>query len=386
MSVPIPRPPRDLRVDVLRGWLQLTIFASHAAGTAIGTWGIHKAWGLSDGSEQFIFLSGLMLGSVHTRKVMTSGRPAAVWDMVRRASGLYRTHLMVLALFGLMLAAVCKAGFLPDEMRRLGWGFLLDHPAWGGFGVLTTLYMPEYVNILPVFVWCMLLLPGFAWLQGRVGDWALAAPAAVYAAVWLVGLQPPSLGADLGLGFNPFAWQALFLLGAWLGRRVLLNGVALPRLPWLTAAAWGFLAFCLWLRLGWYGVLPWAPLPDADWVWHKGNLAPLSFLHALALAWVVSCLVPREAGWMHLRFCRWLADAGRHSLEVFCLGLFLSWGASWAFRAWPSATMWIDAPILLTGCGILLGYAVWLERRGKPVAQSSRAGSGASGSDARARA
>lgn len=377
MPTPIPRPPRDLRVDVLRGWLQLTIFASHAAGTAIGTWGIHKAWGLSDGSEQFIFLSGLMLGSVHTRKVMTAGRAEAVRDMIRRAAGLYRTHLVVLVLFGLMLAAL-----MPAELRRLGWGFLLDHPGWGGFGVLTTLYMPEYVNILPVFVWCMLLLPAFAWLQGRVGDWALAAPAGVYAAVWLVGLQPPSLGAELGLGFNPFAWQALFLLGAWLGRRVLLNGQALPRMPWLTAAAWGFLAFCLWLRLGWYGVLPFAPLPDADWVWHKGNLAPLSFLHALALAWVVSCLVPREAGWMHLRFFRWLADAGRHSLEVFCLGLFLSWGASWAFRAWPAYAAWIDAPLLLAGGAVLLGYARWLERPGR---SSVAVASGAS-SAARARA
>ena len=59
-----PRPARDTRVDIVRRWLQLTIFGSHAAGTWIGFWLSHLAWRLSDSSEQFVFLSGLMLGSV----------------------------------------------------------------------------------------------------------------------------------------------------------------------------------------------------------------------------------------------------------------------------------------------------------------------------------
>jgi len=29
---PLERPPRDLRLDVLRGWMQVSIFISHAAG------------------------------------------------------------------------------------------------------------------------------------------------------------------------------------------------------------------------------------------------------------------------------------------------------------------------------------------------------------------
>ncbi len=51
-----PRPARDTRLDLLRGWLQLTIFASHATGTWIGVWLIYAPWGLSDSSEQFVFL------------------------------------------------------------------------------------------------------------------------------------------------------------------------------------------------------------------------------------------------------------------------------------------------------------------------------------------
>ena len=43
-SRPAPvRPARDTRVDLVRGWLQLTIFTSHAAGSWIGAWLIHGA-------------------------------------------------------------------------------------------------------------------------------------------------------------------------------------------------------------------------------------------------------------------------------------------------------------------------------------------------------
>jgi hypothetical protein len=58
---PLQTPPRDARLDLIRGCLQLPIFASHAHGSLIGAWLIPSAWGLSDRSEQFVFLSGFSL-------------------------------------------------------------------------------------------------------------------------------------------------------------------------------------------------------------------------------------------------------------------------------------------------------------------------------------
>ena len=69
----LQRPPRDTRLDLLRGWLQLQIFASHAQGSFIGAWMISAAWGLSDSSEQFVYLSGFVLGSVFTLKAHRGG-------------------------------------------------------------------------------------------------------------------------------------------------------------------------------------------------------------------------------------------------------------------------------------------------------------------------
>src|SRR4051812_25432817 len=107
------RPRRDVRIDVIRGWLQLTIFASHATGSWIGAWLIHKAWGLSDSSEQFVFLSGLMLGSVFPRKSLRDGWSAATLDMAARTFRLYRTHLAIFFLFGFMIIAVTSKGIYP---------------------------------------------------------------------------------------------------------------------------------------------------------------------------------------------------------------------------------------------------------------------------------
>jgi hypothetical protein len=353
-------------VDIIRGWLQLVIFASHAAGSFIGGWLIHKAWGLSDSSEQFLFLSGLMLGSVHARRSLMQGRPAAAKDMLARAWELYRTHLLVFALFGVMIALACKVAIVPGELERLGWGYMMADPWHAIAAALAMLYLPEFVNILPIFVICMAILPAFAWLEDRIGDWALAVPIGVYAAVWLFGLHLPVPEGAYPLGFNPFAWQAIFLIGAWLGRRTLLHGEALPTSRWLTLAAIGVVALGLWLRLAWYGFIPGgAPLPDLDVIWGKNDLGVLRLLHALALAWLVSCLIPRDRPWMHGALGRWMATGGRYSLQIFCLGLFLSWGVTVAFRLWPEAQWWLDPILLAAGCAALLLFAHWLDRRKK---------------------
>ncbi len=357
------KPPRDTRVDIIRGWLQLTIFASHAAGSWFGAWLIHGAWGLSDSSEQFVFLSGLMLGSVFALKSARQGFRAASLDMLVRSWKLYRTAMLVFALFGAMAILAGRTGLWPGETERLGWSFMLTQPVAAVLAGLSTFYQPNYMDILPVFLWCMLVLPLFAWLEARFGDWALLLPATLYLAAQTAGLSPPHFGGRYEGGFNPFAWQILFLGGAWLGRRVLLHGRALPRSPWLTRGAIAVLVLGLLLRLSWFGFLPFAlPVPEAEWVIGKDMLAGPRVLHAFALAWVVAISVPRDAPWMHKRALRWLAAAGRNSLPVFCVGLFLSWGVTAAFRLWPAA-WWLDPVLLAAGCAILLGYARWLDRK-----------------------
>jgi hypothetical protein len=338
--------------------MQVSIFVSHVAGTGL-FWLIHASWGLSDSSEQFVFLSGLALGSVFALKEARGGFAAALRDLAQRLRRLYVMHLGVAVLFA-ALVLWADATLLPGEIVRLGWHHLLDAPLAAAGGVAVTLYQPDFIGILPVFLWCMLLMPGFLWLAGRVGGWALLPPAALYAAVQAFGLGVPGLGG-VPLAFNPFAWQFLFLLGAWFGRRKLLTGQALAPSTAITVAASAVVATGLYARLVGHEVLPDLGL-GAELLDGKGELPPWRLLHALALAWLAARLIPSEAGWMRGRLAQALADIGRNSLPVFCLGLFLSWGIGVALRLHPADAMWLDPLLVLGGAGALALFARFLAR------------------------
>ncbi len=359
------RPPRDTRLDIFRGLLQLVIFASHAAGTWIGVWLIPSPWGLSDSSEQFVFLSGFTLGSVFARKAARDGWLDSSADLLRRVWRLYRTHLLVFALYGLAVV-VAGATLLPGEAERMGFARILMHPLAYLPGVLATVEQPNYMGILPLFIWCMLLLPGFAALETRYGDVSLALPVAVYAGAWALLYAIPNPGWEAGIGFNPLTWQLMFLGGAWFGRRALLHGRALPFAApwarWVTLGAVAVLAAGLWVRLGWRGWVGGPVAPMVAWLADKKDLPPAALLHALAQAWLVAALVPREATWMHVLPLRWIAAIGRHSLQVFCVGLFLSWGASVVFRLVPYSLA-LDVPLIAAGFLVLALFARWRERR-----------------------
>jgi hypothetical protein len=361
------RPARDTRLDIIRGYLQLTIFASHTAGSFIGGWLIFGTWGLSDSSEQFVFLSGFTLGSVIARKSIRDGWRVAAADIWRRTWRLYKVQLLVVALY-FALVLLAGAAILPGEAGRHGWGFLLADPLSAIPGLAVMLYQPDFMGILPIFIWCMLLLPGFAWMLARWGGRALLLPVVVYAAVHLAGLRTPSLSPTTGIAFDLFGWQVLYMSGAWLGRRALLDGSALPfDAPWanyVTAAALAMVAFGIALRLDWYGVLPGQLLTrESTLLVGKEQLALPRLLHALSLAWLVARYVPREAGWMHTAWAAAVGRIGRYSLETFCLGLFLSWGATTVLHFHPGHLALLDPALIAAGCVVMALYARFLDRK-----------------------
>ena len=367
MTAPLARPARDQRLDVIRGGLQIFIFVSHIANSFVGGWLIHRAWGLSDSSEQFLFLSGLMLGSVFTLKAARGPAWPATLDIFRRAARLYRTHLTMCLLFCTMLALVSVA-FIPGELQRLGWGWMLADPLHAIPAMLVMIYEPDWMDILPMFVWGMLLLPPFLLAESRFGAWALLPPVLVYLATQIGWITSPSLTTEIGMGFDPFAWQLIYLLGAWLGRRALRQGRALPYdaawAPLATGAAVLVLLVGLYVKLCWHGWLHWpAPGFEADWVYDKQELAWPRLVHAMALAWLVGALMPRDASWLRTRLAEAVAVMGRHSLEVFCLGLFLSYGVSSALRLWPTLFWPLDFGLSALGVLVLMAWARFLARK-----------------------
>jgi hypothetical protein len=245
-----------------------------------------------------------------------------------------------------------------DALRRGGWCLLVEAPWRALPGAFAMLYQPEYMGILPGFVWGMLLLGPFLWLVERIGAWALLPSVVLWAAVQLGWLAMPGIGPD-GIAFDPLAWQLLYLLGGLFGRRALL-GQPLPRHAALFAGALAVVALGFAARLVGNGFIP-GPALAVQALQHKEVLAPARLLHALSLAYVVALLVPREAGWMRNRLGETLAHIGKHSLTVFCFGLFLAWGMNEALRLLPGQARWLDLVLVPAGVTLLALRARWAE-------------------------
>jgi hypothetical protein len=362
MPTHLKPPPRDLRLDVIRGWMQLSIFVSHVAGSLF-FFGIHAAWGFSDSSEQFILLSGFGLGSLFTLKQARGGFGLAWQDLRQRTWRLWLTHLLVFFMFAALVLAVTVTGAVPDEAARLGWTWFAEEPWFAIPAGAIALYQPQFMGILPLFILCMLALPGFMWLTDRFGGWALVPSFLLWLAVQFGLLRTPGLGDTL-VAFDPLAWQFLYMIGAYAGRQSLLSGGrAIRQNPVLVAGALILVVVGLCVRLVEHGLLPGDMTAAAHFYEGKTFLTPLPLLHALSLAYLVAVLVPRDRRWMHGAVGSALATLGRHSLHVFCLGLFLSWGVSTMMMTHPGMDRLFDLVLVPLGVVALVIFARTQDRR-----------------------
>jgi hypothetical protein len=130
-----------------------------------------------------------------------------------------------------------------------------------------------------------------------------------------------------GWYFNPFAWQFLFTLGAWAALGGAARAQSLARSRFVLAASVVFVLLALIVtmavRFGTAGFMPAGELeivvPN-----DKTNLAPYRVLHFLALAVIVVLIIPKDWAGLNTRLLRPLVLCGQRSLEVFCVGIFLS--------------------------------------------------------------
>jgi OpgC protein len=243
----------------------------------------------------------------------------------------------------------------------MGWGWLLDAPWFALLGAGTLLYQPEFMGILPVFLWSMLILPLVVLGFERFGSRALWPSFLLYGAVQLWGWNLPGLGGT-EIELNPLAWQVLFVLGAWFGRRSLLSGRAIGIHPPLIAAAASVILVGLWMRAVDHGIIN-GPSFDFGRIMLKQDLAWPRLVHALAVSYMAVTFFRRKDILLRHLPLRALAAVGRNSLQVFCVGLFLSFLAATTFRLYPAERLWLEIPLIGGGCAALMAFAMQSEHR-----------------------
>jgi hypothetical protein len=234
-------------------------------------------------------------------------------------------------------------------------------------GLVTLTWQPDYLDILPMYLVILALIP-LAIALRRLHPWLpFLMVALLYALVWTEGLNlPGNPWNGAGWFLNPFAWQAIFFIGFFIAMKWL--PVPPLRRPLLLLAAAVFVI--LSVPFSFWGILEHWPagrdlrellLPAAS---EKSNLHPLRILHFLALAYLVlSAIEPvrdrLDAGLGHL-----LILIGRQSLAAFLASIVLS-RLAWTASEMAGHDGLAIALLNLAGFGAILAIACvvgWFKR------------------------
>ncbi|MGD0620721.1 MAG: OpgC domain-containing protein, partial [Bryobacteraceae bacterium] len=250
--------------------------------------------------------------------------------ILRRAWQIYVAHIFLFTIFMAEIAYVAATFDNPlyaEEMNILDF---LKQPDVTIFQALLLKFKPVNMDVLPLYIVLLLLFPPMLYLLLRLPALALAGSALVYVLAWNLDWNLPAYPNGVWF-FNPFAWQLLFVFGAWcaLGGAQRLAGALRSRI--VLAAAIGYLLFALAITASWYyeSLQRFVPNWLSEWMYpiDKTNLDVLRFAHFLALAVVTVRFVPRHWPGLKSPILQPAIRCGQHSLEIFCLGVFLAFAA-----------------------------------------------------------
>src|SRR3982074_1297399 len=209
----LPLAGRDVRLDLFRGLANRGIFLDHIPHEVL-SWITIKNYGFSDAADLFVFISGYTAAFVFGRVMIERGYAAAASRLAKRAFTLYAAHIIVVVIYIAVIACVSRELHDPDDLNQFNVAVFLNMPFREFIQALALRYRPVNLDVLPLYI---LLLAAFApalWLMVRKPNLTLAGSIAVYLAGRHFGWNLATVPSGVWY-FNPFAWQLLFVLGAW---------------------------------------------------------------------------------------------------------------------------------------------------------------------------
>ena len=300
------RVPRDDRVDFLRGVALLVICIDHIHNNPVARV-MPAAFGLSDMSEVFLFLSGMVSVWSVQRALRDGGMRRAIRRCWQRAFVLYLIYVLAGTLL-VMLMRSTSTMFLLNAHREMA---LFAPP---GELLLRVAMLQQHVGhlcILLLYAISLVVLPFLVHLCNR--RWTCMCLGLLGLGCYVTGQWPAHrllfpAEVQQTLYYQPLTWVPLFLLGGWCGQVPLSRWSS----PWLRFIAMLVLvALTLGHSVG--NVLPTIGLL-------KPTLGPFRLLHFLSLALLVANLLPQHSSWYipPIRRC------GQNSLVTYIAGAIAS--------------------------------------------------------------
>jgi hypothetical protein len=325
--IALPPKERDLRLDFFRGLALWLIFLNHIPSNFVG-WFTTRNFGFSDAAEMFVFISGYTAAFVYGRVMMERGFTVASMRILKRVWQIYVAFIFLFMIYLAQISWVAARFENPLYIEEMNLLHFLQRPEIVIVEALLLRFLPANVDVLPLYVVLMAFFPLMLWLILRAPNAALAVSFALYLAARYFGWNLQAYPADKNWFFSPYAWQFLFVIGAWCSTGGARQVGSLIRSNALLILGGIYLAFAAFMTLATNFPLP---FNFPDWLLifplDKTGLDPLRLIHFLILTAIVVRFIPADARFLRSDWARPLILCGEHSLEIFCLGVFLSFTA-----------------------------------------------------------
>jgi hypothetical protein len=358
---PIVATGRDLRLDLFRGLALWLIYLDHIPQNIVN-WVTIRNYGFSDAAEIFVFISGYTAAFVYGRALQDRGFIVAFARIMKRVWQVYVAHVFIFVIFmaeiWYLTASVVENPLYSEEMRTFDF---LQQPGIALVQALMLKFQPNFMDVLPLYIVLLLALPFVLWLMLRWPTVTLLLSAALWAATQYFHWNLPAYPTGSWF-FNPLAWQLIFIVGAWCAVGGGEHVSKLIRSRLVVGIAIAFLVLALAIVMTWYFPRYTVLIPKRiqDWMYpiDKNNLDLLRFLHFMALAVVTVHFIPIDWPALKSRWFKPMILCGQHSLEIFCLGIFLSFIGHFVTSE-VSRSVGMQILISMLGICVMVGVA-WL--------------------------
>lgn len=357
--------PRNLQLDFFRGLALMIIFINHMP---FNPWFAYtpSRLGPSDAAETFVFLSGFAAAIAFGRTFRQAGIALGSVRVLFRCGQIYLAHLVSFLLMSTLVVIVTSwdATHATWHLDKLQYFF--DHTQQALLALAGLRYVPNFLDILPMYLVILLWLP-MVWALSQIHTMlAMGFSIALYASAHYFGWE---LTADPLTGrvwyFNPFCWQLVFFTGfafssGWLPIPAFRRS--------LMALCLAYVVFCYPLENAYgYDRLPWFAAFREHWepLLNKNHLGVLRYLHFLAMTYLISHLMAKHSHWLNSKPAREIIALGQQSLPIFILGICLSFLGGVLLEGKQTGfidSIWVN----LAGLGVMMLSARllnWLDQK-----------------------
>ncbi len=345
------RATRDPRLDFFRGLGMFIILYAHIPGSEFVNW-IPARFGFSDATEIFVCCSGFASSFAFGRTFIKAGWRIGATRILYRVWQVYWAHV------GVFIVSVASLAWLDGKLgtkvvsEELNLEPFLANPGPDLGHFLTLTYVPNFFDILPMYLVILAMVPLMMALAGK----SFRAMVAFSLILWLATNfhltdLPAEPWSDRPWFFNPFGWQLVFFTGfsfgmGWLpapprdGRLIALSILILAAaMPF--SCHWGFECYALWGASPWSAEIHEALLPALI---DKTHFGVLRYVHFLALAYLAFLLAGEGGRALRGWFVEAMMRVGQKTLAVFLSGLLIA--------------QWLGVVLTVIGHGPLMQIAV----------------------------